>query len=833
MSLKKYNTKRKFKLTPEPPGKKPGSTGPLRFVVQKHRASRLHYDFRLELDGVLASWAVPKGPSLNPDDKRLAVMVEDHPLDYQSFEGVIPNGNYGAGTVMIWDEGVYSSRETTDPQQSQKILRAGLKKGHITFVLVGEKLKGEFALIKIRNDSRSQAENSWLLVKAGDEFASHDDILAMDCSAASGRTMDEITAQAEKKGEIWISTRNKKETKDPGTRDPKPANVRPMLAVTVEGGPFDREGWLFEIKWDGYRALAETGASPKLYSRNLLPFESRFPKVFEEVRRLKLDAVLDGEIVALGENGLPSFQLLQDYESNPSSRLTYNVFDILFLEGRLLTGLPLKERKSILKGYLPKNSIIRYSDHVEYRGRDFFRLAEKKGLEGVIAKDGESVYLPGRRSKAWIKIKARKSLEAVIAGFTQPRGGRNRFGSLVLGVYVGERLVYAGHTGSGFDEKTLDSLYKKLLPLKTKTAPFNPPPKTNMPVTWVKPKLVAEVNFTEWTSDGRLRHPIYKGLREDKSPRQAQMDDRMETAQTAVESTLIIGAQPVPVTNLNKVYWPKEGYTKGDLIEYYRKVKKLILPHLKDRPQTLHRFPNGIEGQAFYQKDMKQAPDWVPTTKIRHEDKTVNYLLVQDEASLVYLANLGCIEIHPFNSKAGRIEYPDYMVIDLDPEAVQFDKVRETALMVHELLDEIGIPNFCKTSGATGIHIYAPLGAKYDYSQVKQFCKIVATLGNRRLPEITSITRSPSKRQGRVYLDYLQNNRGQTLASAYSLRPYPKAPVSTPLDWKEVKKKFDPAEFNIKTVLNRIQKTGDLFKPVLGRGVDLIAGLNKLEKIPR
>ncbi|MGE5392297.1 MAG: DNA ligase D, partial [Candidatus Saccharibacteria bacterium] len=506
------------------------------------------------------------------------------------------------------------------------------------------------------------------------------------------------------------------------------------------------------------------------------------------------------------------------------------------LNGRNLRRLPLKARKDILRRSLHKQGPIRYSDHAIGRGEAFFRLAKKNGLEGVMAKDGNSEYIPGKRSGSWLKIKTRNSQEVVITGFTAPRGSREKFGSLVLGVYRDGRLKFAGHTGSGFDEAGLKTLHAKLRNLVQKKSPFDPVPKTNMPVTWVRPVLVAEVDFAEWTADGRLRQAIYKGLRPDKEPEEAKPESNpgpKDFPGGAEEQKLLVNRREVILTNLSKIYWPKDKYTKADLINYYRAVSRLILPYLKDRPETLHRYPNGISGKSFYQKDMGRIPppDWVKTATVDHKGERLDYLIVQDEASLLYAANLGCIEIHPFNSRIQTLDFPDYLAIDLDPEAISFDRVRETALMVHELLEELNVPNFCKTSGASGLHIYIPLGARYTYDQAKQFGKILATVGNRRLPSVTSVERSPSKRQGRVYLDYLQNNRGQTLASAYSLRPLPGAPVSTPLEWREVSRRFSPSDFDISSAVARFRRTGDLFKPVLGKGIDLVKALRKLESV--
>ncbi|HTK78032.1 MAG TPA: non-homologous end-joining DNA ligase, partial [Gemmataceae bacterium] len=531
MSLAKYHAKRRFDRTPEPHGRTEGGRGPLRFVVQKHAASHLHYDFRLELDGTLKSWAVPKGPSLNPADKRLAMMVEDHPLDYRTFEGIIPQGNYGAGTVIVWDEGTYSSRETADRVEGERLLREGLRKGHLRIVLNGQKLKGEFSLLKLRRG----ADNAWLLVKGRDDWASDSDVTAQDRSVASGRTLDDLAAK--RKGvRVWKSNRSAKAAPRPkvtpapaielngAPKGPAPQNVKPMLASLVEE-PFDRAGWIYELKWDGYRAIAEVGGrGVRLYSRNHKSFEQRFAPIVESLRGLGHRAVLDGEIVVLDDRGRSQFQLLQNYQKTGQGSLHYYVFDILHLDGRDLRGLPLLRRKELLEEVIRGVPNVHLSEQVEAQGVAFFKAAEEQGLEGIIAKDAESVYREGVRSHAWLKIKTHKRQEAVIGGFTEPRRSRKHLGALVLGVYEGKDLVYIGHTGGGLDTKGLAEMRARLEPLVRRQCPFTKKPKANAPVHWVEPKLVCEVTFQEWTGDGRMRIPIFVGLREDKPAHQVRRE---------------------------------------------------------------------------------------------------------------------------------------------------------------------------------------------------------------------------------------------------------------------------------------------------------------------
>jgi bifunctional non-homologous end joining protein LigD len=855
MGLGKYHSKRKFTETSEPKGKVSKSGGALKFVIQKHDATRLHYDFRLELDGVLKSWAVPKGPSMNPADKRLAMMVEDHPYDYKDFEGTIPEGNYGAGTVMLWDEGTYHALETKDPKESAKILRAGLAKGEIKFFLEGEKLTGGFVLVKLRGSyGGKKNENSWLLIKEKDEHVLKADITKQDTSVRTESTMEEIAGGS---GKTWKSNRKAKgEQSKPepaktdrakatapvsGKKSAMPHHVKPMLATLVDEA-FDREDWIFEIKWDGFRGLAEVKKRKvELYSRNLLSFNEQYAPIVKELKELDCDAVFDGEIVCLDAKGKSSFQLLQNFNNTGKGNLVYYVFDLLYYNGYDLREQQLLKRKELLKSVLPSSGRIRYSDHVETDGIEFFKAAQKQGLEGIIGKNGESEYKTARRSSDWVKIKTHMRQEAVIAGFTKPRGSREKFGALVLGVYEGDELKYIGHTGSGFNDKSLKDMHEKLMRLVTKDSPFEKIPKTNAPVTWVKPKLVCEISFAEWTSDGSMRQPIFQGLRLDKKASEVIKEKPVDMSKTksfakaapsSKETHLKISGKDVKVTHLDKVYWPKEKYTKGDLIEYYRKMAHVMLPYLKDRPENMNRHPNGIDGPSFYQKDVEDHPSWIKTKKVFSEsnNKDIHYLICNDEATLVYMANLGCIEINPWNSTASNIDNPDYAIIDLDPEDIGFDKVVEVAQVTHKILEKYGIDSYCKTSGATGLHIFIPLAGKYDYDLVRQFAQVLVTMVNQELPKITSLERSPKKRQKKIYLDYLQNRHGQTLAAPYSVRPKPGATVSTPLEWKEVNKKLKPTDFNIKNIFKRLEKKGDLWKPVLGKGVDIEKAIKKMTK---
>jgi bifunctional non-homologous end joining protein LigD len=859
MALEEYRKKRKFTKTPEPTGGKSKRGTGLKFVVQKHAASRLHYDFRLEVDGVLKSWAVPKGPSLNPKDKRLAMMVEDHPFDYRTFEGTIPEGNYGAGTVMVWDQGEVVGVESKDRAGSERELRDGLEKGRLSFVLQGEKLRGEFSLVKMNR----RGENAWLLMKKRDEFASEEDVLAEGRSVISGRNLDEIAEGARPKKRTRTQSGAKRATPGPAAAvvEPLPPArngrfITPMLATLVDE-PFDKEGWVFEVKWDGFRAIAETTSrTARLYSRNQKSFDERFRPIAEALRGLGRTAVFDGEIVVLDEQGRSHFQLLQNYQRTGEGDLRYYVFDLLKLDRRDLRRLPLVKRKKQLAEVIEGLPNILLSEHVEERGIDFFRAAQEQGLEGIIAKNGASIYRDGVRSENWLKIKTHRRQEAVIGGYTEPKGSRKELGALVLGVFEGDKFVYIGHTGGGFNTESLGEVRARLEKLQRKTCPFAEVPKTNTPAKWVSPKLVCEVRFQEWTQDGRMRQPIFLGLREDKEaaavvrelPKSASAASARATKKTGSKSatrakkssspkraaTKSASSEELKLTNLDKIYWPNDGYTKGDLIDYYRTVAPVLLPLLKDRPMSLHRHPNGIGKPSFFQKDVSNQPppDWVETIDLHSEstNENVKFIVCQNEDSLLYIANLGCIELNPWHSRIPDLDNPDYMLIDLDPQGQPFDEVVRTALTVRRILENAGATTLCKTSGKRGIHIVVPLAAKYDYDTVRQFAEIVANMTHAESPETTSVVRSPSKRRNKIYLDFLQNSRGQTVAAPYSVRPAPGATVSTPLKWSEVKKGLDTKKFTIKTTPRRLDRVGDLWKPVLGKGSDLEKVLKRLRR---
>ncbi len=890
MALTKYKEKRNFKESPEPTGGSPDSEH-LRFVIQKHDASRLHYDFRLEMEGVLKSWAVPKGPSTDPDIKRLAIMVEDHPYDYRNFEGIIPSG-YGAGTVMVWDEGFY---EPADAKGNDKIaqdeeLQKGIPAGKLHVVLHGKKLKGEYALVK----THGRGENSWLLFKVKDKYVSKEDITLKNKSVISKKTLAQIEktttnfynakrvkgssskskkeASLNKRSDVKAdSAKNKRETENiiapyeilAKAKTAKfPSKLAPMLANMVDK-PFDKENWQYEIKWDGYRVVAFCNKDMvELKSRNDKSFNEKFYPVHKAVQQWNINAVVDGEVVVLDEGGKPNFGALQNWRSEADGEIFYYVFDLLWLNGKDLMQIPLSERRTILKQNIPENSIIRFSENFEVSGIEFFETAEKMGLEGIMAKKSDSTYSAGNRSKDWLKIKASKRQEMVIGGYTKNDDSSKSFSSLILGVYEKGKLIYTGKVGTGFSDDQQKEMLEQFKPYITKTTPFaeqpdinkasrfrrNPP---NATAVWMKPELVCEVGYTEMTTDGIMRHPSFKAMRMDKNAKDVTSEKAMDTneitsTKTAKAETILkpagkkdrktflnptektqvrkINGHEIKFTNLNKVYWPDENITKRVMLNYYYQVAPYILPYLKDRPQSMNRHPDGINGKSFYFKNVRgTAPEWVETFDYKSDadNRLRKYLVAKNEASLLYMANLGCIEMNPWHSKVEKEDYPDWCIIDLDPAENTFNQVIEAANVTKNILESMGVTSYPKTSGSTGIHVYIPMGAKYTYEQSKEFARIIATLVNREIPKFTSIERTVNSRKGKIYIDFLQNRSHATVAAPYSLRPRPGATVSMPLRWEEVKKGLKMSDFNIYNAIERIKNAGDIFKPVLGRGINL------------
>jgi bifunctional non-homologous end joining protein LigD len=752
--LSEYERKRNRKKTPEPFGGKRGKAKAPVFVVQRHDARRLHYDLRLERDGVLASWAVPKGVPLEPGEQHLAVHVEDHPLDYGSFEGEIPKGNYGAGTVEIWDHGTYELLEEK-------------KDGGLTVRLHGKRLEGTWALVPAH---LSGDEKNWLILRKREEGA----------------------AKAPGRSRVY----------------------KPMLATLTEELPTG-EGWEFEPKWDGYRALGYVrGGEAKLVSRNGNDLTQRFEPVAKElVKALRTpDAVVDGEVVALNTDGKASFSAMQQ----GSTSLAYEVFDVLEVDGEPLLDLPLTERRARLEKLLARNPVVQLSGSFE-DGEALLEAAREQHLEGVMAKRSASRYQEGKRNRDWLKIKTHGRQEFVICGYTKGQGRRSgSFGALVLGVHRGDSWEWVGNVGTGFSEGVIEELLAKLEPLRREESPFPVVPK--MPkvrkgdVVWVEPKLVAEVEFAEWTHDGHLRAPSFQGLRDDKGA----TDVRRERPAEAKEGR-------VKLSNLEKVFFPDEGITKGDLLDYYRAVAPVVVPHLRDRPFTMRRYPDGAFGKAFFQKDApKGMPEWIPRFRVQvstrerpPKKRWIEAPLVNDEDALLWMVNMGCIDLNAWYSRVDRPDRPDFVLFDLDPSPdVGFPEVVQVALLVKQALDALGLVAFPKTSSAEGMHVLLPVERRYTYAQTREFCEIVAGAIAATHRGLATTEWSKAKRRG-VLIDANQNGEGKTIASVYSVRPRAGAPVSTPLRWDEVEESLDPTSFTMDVVLDRVRRHGDLFEGVL------------------
>lgn len=831
MALKEYARKRNFKATPEPAPKPVHGKGDGRggfFCVQRHDATRLHYDFRLEVGGVLVSWAVPKGPSLDPARKALAMKVEDHPFDYGTFEGNIPKGNYGGGSVMLWDTGTYDVLGDA-PAQEQ------LDRGDFKFELHGTKLKGSFAIVHMKHAGKG---NEWLLLKKKDEHAVPGyDINQFAWSVATKRSQDEIAENIEAPQLAEYKGARKAAV---------PADLQPMLATAVTKPPTG-PNWLYEIKWDGVRALCLVkDGTLRMQSRRGNRCEQQYPELADLPGHVHAKtAWLDGEICVLDADGRARFQNIQPrIGANPGSvgRLvetapaTLFLFDILYADGYDLRGVALEDRKKLLNMLVVPDERIRISEAFDTGGEQMFEAARQMGLEGILAKDRRSTY-ESARSSLWQKVKVSNEQEFVIAGFT--KGERDYFGSLVLGVHENGKLRHAGQVGTGFDQKLMKTIYERLEPLVTKTCPLSPKPKIK-DVTWVKAELVCQVRFLEWTQEGMLRAPVFVALRDDKAPEEVSREEPAEPEDepkgidpepTAAadhielkgkEATVEIDGHRLKFTNLDKVYFPKDGWKKRDLLAFYDAVSEYLLPHLRDRPLSLKRYPNGIADEFFFQKNAStHFPDWMRCEPIlEHGGAKLNhYPLANDRASLLYLVNLGCIDQNPWMSRVGNLEHPDWMLLDLDPVETSFDQIIEATLLVREVLADFGLQGYPKTTGGDGMHIYVPLDPEYSFEQVRSFAEILAHMAIDRAPDLFTTPRSVDKRKKeRVYFDYLQIGTGKTIAAPYVVRAYDRAPVATPLDWKEVKPGIRPHDFRIDNSPERFQRVGDLFAPVLQGG---------------
>ena len=903
--LDEYRRKRDFMKTSEPPpGEADAATRNLVFVVQQHAARQMHWDFRLEVDGVLKSWPLPKGPSLDPKVRRMARMVEDHPYEYREFEGVIPKKEYGAGQVIVWDEGVYTPDEGgitswNDKDDGSRRMREGIDAGKLSFTLLGKKLRGSFALVKTK-----YGPETWLLLKHRDEHASERDVLLDDRSVRSGLTIGDL-----KEGRLPNPGATAVEAHAGARAAPFPdaRKERPMLATLVDVA-FDAPGWLWEPKLDGVRMLAFIrDGKAELRSRRGVDVTKQYPSLVASLAaQPAATMVLDGEVCALDEAGVPRFQLLQPRinltrgvdaaKVDAELPVVYFVFDLLYLDGYDLRAVPLRERKALLQSRLLPKGDLRVVSHVEEHGRDLEAGARRLGFEGVVGKRADSRYEPGVRSRAWLKVKAVREQEFVVGGYTAGEGARRAtFGALALGCYDDGKLRYAGNVGSGFDERELAAVIERLKALSTEAPPFADAERVQGQARWVRPELVAAVKFAEWTQDGRLRAPVFLGLRDDIDPKQVRREVASATAWLATEDvngaaasprtgaaevaalleqlanpkanfTIRVAGEEIKLTNLDKVFWPPFGEApplyKRDLVEYYVKVAPYLLPHLRDRPLTLTRYPNGVTARPFYQKHYAQPiPDFVETVTIwsEHTRSDGEYILCNNLPTLVWLAQIADLELHAWMSRidpepdahgrgrdfagseaamdASALNYPDFMIFDLDPyiysgnegdgEEPEFnkrgwEKTVVVALSLKDMLDQLRLSSFVKTSGKTGLHVYVPILRHYDFDDVRAATQTIGRFLMQQQPKDVTLEWDTSKRRGKVFFDANQNTRGKTLAAQYSLRPTAWAGVSAPIAWSELAK-LDPTSLNLRTVPERLAQRGDTWSDILSRKNDLAA----------
>jgi len=828
VSLEKYRQKRSADRTPEPFGRA-SADRPHLFVVQKHAATRLHYDFRLEWGGVLKSWAVPHGPSADPAQKRLAMEVEDHPVEYADFEGVIPEGNYGAGEVIVWDQGRWIP--LADPEE-------GMKKGKLLFELQGYKLRGKWTLVRMKTKGKTTGKE-WLLIKERDAWVRKgSDAVYSQESIFSGLTLEELASGESRAAEVRAELERLKAPR----RRLRASAVKLMLAEPRDE-PFTKKGWLWELKYDGYRLLAERdGAEARLFLRKGGDATATFPEIARALRALPFSSlVLDGELVVLDDRARPSFGRLQkrallqrrlDIErASVELPTTLFVFDLLGFEDFDLRPLPLETRKALLQRVLPRLGPVRFADHIEREGNALLSEVAGLGLEGIVGKKSDSSYRGGR-SADWIKVRLDRTGDFAVVGYTRPEGSRTGFGALHLACWKGGGLVYAGRVGTGFTQKQLLEVGKRLEGAERKTPPCSGPVPAGKGHVWVEPELVCEVRFKERTGDGLLRHPALLRFRDDKPINECACEDGAETEAEPVVEAVDEQERTVPLSNLEKIFWPEQGYTKGDLIEYYRAISPWLLPYLKDRPIVMTRYPDGIHGKSFFQKDAPAfAPSWLRLERIwsEHAEREIDYFVCDDLESLLYVANLGSIPLHIWSSRVASPERPDWCVLDLDPKGAPFSDVIRIARAIHALCKKVGLPDYIKTSGATGLHILLPLGGQCTYAESRTLGEILAKSIEKELPDIATTARALSARGGKVYIDYLQNGHGKTIAAPFSARPVVAASCSAPLSWSEVNAKLDPKDYTLKTLPERMKKLKkDPLAPVLALAPDLHGALARL-----
>lgn len=822
-SLKEYRRKRDFGRTPEPAGMVAGASGQL-YVMHMHAASHDHFDLRLEHDGVLKSWALPKGPSLEPGEKRLAVEVEDHPLEYGGFEGVIPQGEYGGGTVMLWDAGSWrpNGKHTAD---------------HIDFVLDGGKLKGAWTLVRTRSaGKRAKAGKSWLMIKRSDRPQRR--LQPDDTSVLSGRTMEQIAADRDR---VWRSSRTPDDSPDERPAPPRatdiaaarkaalPAELSPQLATLVDSAPTG-EQWLHEIKFDGYRVVARLdGGRVQLFTRNGHDWTDRFGGVAAAVGRLPARrALLDGEVVVMDDNGATSFRRLQEALGSgaPKAEFVFLAFDLLHLDGHDLQKVGQLERKELLRQLLASapldaDSPVRYSDHLVGHGPEFFAHACELGLEGIISKRADAAYSSGR-GRAWVKVKCTHHQEFVVGGYTDPGGGRQGFGALLVGAHDDTgKLVHAGRVGTGFNARQLLDLHKRLQKTERKTSPFSDVVKERG-VHWVQPQMVVEVEFTERTRDGRLRHPSFRGVREDreaaeitfaadtgKSQPPAQLVDEEPTVQQASAVRTVPGEARVAgvrLSNPDRVMYPEQGITKLDLARYYEDIADWVMPQIANRPLTLVRCPEGRTAECFYQKHLStsQARN-VPRIGFRESSGVKQYTYVRTIADLVSLVQAGVLEFHPFGCRVDALEQPDLIVLDLDPdEGLPWSDMLRATRELRTRVEQIGLPAFLRTTGGKGLHIVIPLEPSADWDTVKAFAQAICELLARDDPSRYTTNMSKAKRRGKIFLDYLRNSRGSTAIASYSVRARENAPISVPVRWDELGPALRSDRYDIGNIRRRL-----------------------------
>ncbi len=865
MPLDEYKKKRHFDKTPEPAAapKRKTAAHKRNFVIQKHDASRLHYDFRLELDGVMVSWAVPKGPSLDTHDKRLAMHVEDHPLAYASFEGIIPEGEYGAGTVIVWDRGWWEPLPDAPRKASAKPAAANpaksLADGALKFRLHGEKLHGGWALVRLKQREGDHGE-SWLLIKERDEFtraaADYDVLKELPDSVATARSLEQVAEEESgPSGSTYHSNRparsHPRTTRTHGAspgdppKDPFPADAPLELATLVKEPP-EGEDWIHEVKYDGYRIKAVLNDGRlRLLTRNELDWTSTFTTIAEAIDGLPVEsAILDGEVVAFDAAGVTDFGTLQDaIATKKTERLAYVVFDLLYLEGHDLRKAALLKRKELLQALLetqPTHGVLRYADHVTEGGVHFHAEACAHGLEGSVSKRGSQSYI-GSRTRDWLKVRCSHEQEFVIGGFTEPGGSRQGLGSLLLGVYASKgELRYAGRVGTGFNERTLLDLRKALDKLETDEPPFMNPPRQDGKVHWVKPRLVGEVAFKEWTRDGVVRQPSFQGLRKDKAPEDVTFEvaeegagggggsgaaDDTGSSATGASAAATTGGKPraggkhafgrdvtvagVKITNPDKLLFEDSQLTKIELVYYYEKVAPFILPHIANRPLTLVRCPIGRGKGCFYQKHPDLGvPDTLKTVTIEEREGPALYMWLNDIPGLLSLAQLGVLEIHTWGSCVKSPYKPDRLIFDLDPgPGVEWKQIVGAAFLLRERLEKLGFTPFVKTTGGKGLHVVIPVKPSLTYNEARPWAKSFVDSVVAEDPDSLVGKMAKNIRAGKIFVDYVRNAQGATAVAPYSTRARPGAPIAVPIEWDELREKsFDPKAFTAETVLQRLGK---------------------------